>query len=371
MPSRRVYIAGAGVISRHHADAVDHLPDRETTIKAADPDPDAVAAFENENPDAETYGDVSEMLDEPAQESDIVVVATPTFAHHKLARKGLESGRHVLCEKPLAMNVSEASDLLNTAREHDRVIGSCACRFLGSDSLTRVAELLEDGGVGEPYRVTFVDRQSRSRTGIEYQPESRWFLDVSKSGGGVLMDWGPYDIAVLSELLEPTAVEVEHAWTANPSTGVDLEADTVFDVEQHVGASLRYHREDGATLPVNYERAACTHGKEDGRFEIEGTEGAIEWTWKAMVEGDETFVRHRYDVDGDVIVETEEFVHEDPVGAMDRPLVYFDCVVNGESAPVPTNEAAADNFACLRSIYKCEETGEKQRVEFGSTGNGR
>ncbi|WP_299723066.1 hypothetical protein [Devosia sp.] len=74
------------------------------------------------------------------------------------------------------------------------------------------------GALGELYHVTCRHRTQRGRSGIEYQPEGRWFLDRAKSGGGVLMDWSVYDLATL---FEPTRVEIRDAWTAQPRTGAD------------------------------------------------------------------------------------------------------------------------------------------------------
>ena len=49
---------------------------------------------------------------------------------------------------------------------------------------------------------------------------------------------------------------------------------------------------------------------------------------------------------------------------MDRPVHYFDRVVHGKSAPIPTDEAAVANFECLQGIYKCVDSGRPYRIAF-------
>ncbi len=356
--TQRIYLAGAGVIARHHANTATSLFD-DVSLAVADPNPDALATFGDEFPQARLFDDTDSMLAEPVMEDDIVVVATPPFVHAELVVQGLRSERHVLCEKPLAMNRPEATTMLSVAKDHDRRLGCCNCRFLGVPATDRIRELVQEGAIGEPYHATFIDRFQRQRSGVEYQPESPWFHDRSKSGGGVLMDWGPYDFAVLNDVLRPESVTVRDAWTANPRTAADP-ADVPFDVEQHVSASLRYRLADDTELPVSYERAACTHGEERHIIEIEGEEGALRWEWK-IGESPATVVR-AVDESGEVSTEETSFVTDDGLSVMDRPLAYFTRVIRGESAPIVTDEDAVFTFECLQSIYDCASSGLSETV---------
>jgi predicted dehydrogenase len=351
--TRRIYLVGAGTVANFHADAIPALPG-DRTVAVADPDDEARAAF-TDGYDARAFESAEAMLDEPAREDDIVVVATPPFVHRDPVETALASGRHVLCEKPLALNREEAAAMVSAAESADRLLGSCNCRFAGLPTTDRVRTALDDGTVGEPYHATFVTRQQRSRTGIEHNEGSRWFLDASRSGGGTLMDWGPYDAAILDEALTPEAVTVDHAWTARPETAAD--PDVTNDVEQHVGAAMRVHRDDG-DLSLRYERAACTHGEPGSTYRIEGSKGAIEWEWKTGGEGEATVTVGR-DVDGVVETETTEF-ELDGLGVHDKPLVYFDRVVRGESAPIATGRDALFRFGLLRTVYDAAAQGEPQ-----------
>jgi predicted dehydrogenase len=352
------YIIGAGVIARSHAEAIRKLPNYdEIELKVADPNPQALSGFVERYPEAVTFSDAKTMLEGEAKEADIVVICTPPFTHYELSRLALESGRHVLCEKPLVMNRQEADELLEIARKKNRLLGCCSDRFIGLPKTEEIKRLIQSNVLGEVYKVTFVYRGQRSRPGVEYQPESRWFLDHSKSGGGIVMDWGSYDFAILNDVFKPSAIEVSSAWVSKPQTEVDP-VDTVYDVEGHVGAMMKYHL-GGKTIWVHYERAHCTHGRPYHLVEIEGTKGAVEWS--PYFESDK--VVYRSDKDGEVVTEEREFVNERDISFMDHPIHYFYHKVNGESSLALTNEQAHFNFSCLQALYDCADTGTVQKVK--------
>lgn len=360
MTGRTVYIAGAGHVAYQYANAREELPDGdEVELAVADPDQEARDQFATEFPDARLYSDAEEMLEEPVTDGDIFVVATPPFIRRNLAIAGFESNRHVLCEKPLAMNREEAIEILDAAREHNRLLGCATSRYLGSSHTEAVSQFVRDGMLGSPYHVTFIDRLRRKRTGIEYQPESRWPLDSSKSGGGILMNWGNYDFAVLTDVLAPRQVDVIDAWMTAPKTDHDLPSDVTNDVEQHAGATLRYHLQDGTTVPVTYERSDCTHGKEHTHFEIEGSEAAVRWNWKDTNTPSLTLAT---DKANEPTEKKQKFDEETNLNNSYRPLVFFDKACRGEETPQPTNERAVFDLACIRGIYDCAETGEQQSI---------
>ncbi|MFC0330904.1 Gfo/Idh/MocA family protein [Paenibacillus sepulcri] len=354
----RIYLIGAGVIGRYHAEAIRKLPAGEPVeLKAADPNVQALAAFTETFPEAKSYSDARSMLAEPAREDDIVIVGTPPFTHFELSRMALESGRHVLCEKPLVMNGQEAKVLLETAKRHNRMLGCCSDRFLGLCKTEEIKSMLHSQTLGEVYKVTFVYRNQRARAGVEYQKESKWFLDRAKSAGGILMDWGPYDFTVLNDLLQPESIEVAAAWTSKPVTQADP-ADTTYDVEGHVGAMLKYCLAGGKSVWVQYERASCTHGEPYHHVELEGTLGAVKWS--PYFETDQ--IDYKRDKEGQVETTENLMAHNGPFTVMDHPIYYFYLKVKGLDSQATINEQAVFNFQCLQAIYDCAESGTPQTV---------
>lgn len=360
MTAVRVYLIGAGAIARFHARALPKLPADQVTLAVTDTHPATLDEFARQFPDARVAPDVAALLAEPPEPNDIVVVATPPAAHAPLTLAALASDRHVLCEKPLALDIAQAGEMLRLARRQRRLLGCCSTRFLGLPTTEAVKQLLRAGALGQPYHVTFVNRWQRSRPGVEYQPTSSWFLDRSQSGGGVVMDWGPYDIAVLNDLLAPIRVEVLGAWMVNPATALPFGREVTFDVEEHAGASLRFHRADGGAVDVSYERAACTHGAERAEVEIVGRDGAASWDWLMWKRRGE--VRFTRDQECKLVAETTEHADDGAIGYMDKPLYYFAQRVLGQPSPALIDEQALFNFACVRAIYDCAETGRPQSV---------
>ena len=116
MPDKtRIYIIGAGGIARAHAKSAATLPGN-VELKVADIVSEARQAFKAEFPEAEMFEDAKQMLAEEARENDIVVVATPVADHKPSTMLAFDTGRHVLCEKPLGMNLAEAKEMLAVAK---------------------------------------------------------------------------------------------------------------------------------------------------------------------------------------------------------------------------------------------------------------
>lgn len=366
MATQRIYLIGAGIIARSHADALQTLPDPEKIrLSVADPHPQALADFGKQYPQAHLFDNAQDMLAEPAQENDIVIVATPPSSHYELTCAALATDRHVLCEKPLAMDREQARQMFALAKNRNRLLGCCSVRFLHWPPAEEARRLLNEQVLGEIFHVRFISREQRVRPGIEYQPGTLWFLDAAKSGGGTLMDRAPYEFTVLNNLFEPVRVEVLAAWIANPTTALHLPPGTIFDVEQQAGATLRYHLADGKTFMMSYERASCSHSEEQSLIEIEGLEGTIYWHWPAPRVN--LKLTHNYDRDGLVESRTIAFLPPGPdeLKFRDKPLTYFYRRMVGQPSSAVVNEQALFNFSCLRGIYDCARSGQPQTIVWG------
>lgn len=358
----RLYIIGAGVIGRTHVEAAKKLSEP-IQLRVADKNPEAVTSFCEQFPEAIGFTGVEEMLrSEAAQKDDIVIICTPPMAHFDPAKLALESDRHVLCEKPLAMNLSQAEKMIEIAEKHNRLLGCCSVRFKGMPHMEAVKNIIRSGCLGDIYHVTFVNKWERSRSGIEYQPTSRWFLDSKQSGGGVLMDWGPYDFTTLNDILSPDKIEIHGAWTAKPITEIDPTT-TPFDVETHVGAFMTY-RNGNYSVHVHYERASCAHGEEYVKAEIEGTLGSLEWT----PFDSKRPVFRRYDKQGQLVEEQVETGPRSKFTIFDNPLLHFYQKVKGLASHANVNQQALNNFRCINSLYTVAETGQKQTVDMEQEG---
>jgi predicted dehydrogenase len=366
METLRIFVIGAGHIARSHAATAQKLARMENLalqLHVADPIEAARASFAEKFPEATLYADAGEMLAIPAQAGDIAIVATPPFLHRDGALAALQSGRDTLVEKPLAPTLQEAEDILRAAQASGHLFGDCSMRLHDMPSTRELRERVLAGEIGTLYHARHVYKGGWGRPGIEYQPVSKWFLDKSKAGGGILVDWGVYDLANLTFLLRPTKVEVRHAWWARPETPADP-VDTVFDVETHAGATMVWHTESGDRVTVEYERASGTHGKAQSLSEIEGTRGAFEWNW--AWDWKASGVKRAYD-DGKTAEQELSFVDEDEqkweITQGERPLIAFFRATRGRDVATLTNEAALFNFRILMALFHAAETGESITIE--------
>jgi predicted dehydrogenase len=360
---QRVYLIGAGVISGCHLRGLESMPAGSACeCHACDVRPAALEKLKAEFPSVQLHADGAEMLAAGPQATDIVVVCTPPFLHAAHVKLALASGRHVLCEKPLFLDAAEAADLeRQAAGGNGLLLACCSNRFVGRRAVAKARQLLLDGSIGTPYRVRWVDRKNRNRTGLEYLPGSRWFLDRKQNGGGVTMDWSPYDFAVLDAILRPERVTVASCLMSQVETGAPLEPGTVFDVETQVIAQLQYELADIGKVQVDYERASATHGREETAFEVEGTRGAfsLDWIW-------EDKLRLSLDRAGALFVE-EVAIEPETASVHDRPIQDMIRAVRGEPSLTIANADALFNFRCLRALYaayeaKCPVTVERRAV---------
>lgn len=359
---RHILIAGAGFIGRAHARAA-QLLDGGATIAVADPSEDARSTFLREFPDSRAFADVAAMLALPADAADIVVVATPPSMHAQIAELAFATGRHVLSDKPLSFDLEGGVRMLEAARSAGRHLGDSSNRFLGYASTERVRSIVDAGALGPLYHATVCHRRGRMRSGIEYQPESRWFLDRSRSGGGVLMDWGVYDLTTFFHVLVPRRVDVVQAWMRQPPTSADPREE-VFDVETHVGATIRLQTMDGATVVVDYERASASYGSERMIMEIEGMTGSVRWDWIPWLKEGKADVSLRSEVDGALADSVETFDLNGDLHFHHRPLKFFVDVLEGGNAPAVLDERALFGFAVVQAIYGVAADGQQRSVDI-------
>ncbi|KAF4983052.1 hypothetical protein FZEAL_1452 [Fusarium zealandicum] len=367
----RIYLYGAGSIAWRHGVAAESLG-HGVQLFAADPSKAAREALQAKLPNATVYEDAEAMLaSSPGQQRDIVVVAVPPFLHHAATLLAFRSNRHVLCEKPLATSETEMAEMLAASDSSGRLFGECSFRYLGNKALDRARQLIESGDIGSVYHARFINRQPRSRAGIEYQPSSRWFLNKEKSGGGTIFDWGVYDLTMFFDVLRPVAATVNYAWLATPTTGADPSEHPI-SVETHAGASLILTLENGAVVPFDWERASGFHGDPQAALNVDGTTGGLTWEWvptfdykDEVDEVKEGFkLVHYADIDGKVDAKEEKFPAFGWEDANQRPLLAFVALIEGRESVALSRSRLKFNFGVVSAIYKSASEGKPVHVQL-------
>ena len=194
----RIGIIGAGNIAQRHLKA--YLANPEVKLVAVcDENAERAKACAEANAMPRFYGSYRELLADP--EIDAVSVATPTFTHKEIVTAALKSGKHVLCEKPPALNGEEALEIEQAAAQSDRVLMyGFVVRFSG---YAKFLKTYVDAGKLGPIRYAEVSRVSRCNN------IGGWFRDKSKSGGGELIDAAIHELDLALYLMDyPKAVRV-------------------------------------------------------------------------------------------------------------------------------------------------------------------
>lgn len=137
------------------------------------------------------WSDVSEALLNPA--IDAVYVGTPVFLHAQQTIAALRAGKHVLCEKPLAMNYAEASAMQRAAEQTGKVFGAAYYRRM-YPKIQRALQLLREQAIG---RAVLAEANCHSE--LPGADGARaWLRDPAMAGGGPLFDIASHRIDVFN-----------------------------------------------------------------------------------------------------------------------------------------------------------------------------
>ncbi len=176
-----VAVVGAGAWGRNHVRTLDQLPEAELRW-ICDSDPAVVERFRRLNPSSRVTTDLADVLAD--DDVSAVVIASPAPTHARLATTVLEADRHVLVEKPLALDTHEADALVELARGRDRVlmVGHVLAYHPGLEAL---ADRLRDGELGD-VRYLYAQRLNLGR--VRREESALWSL-------------GSHDVSALLQLV--------------------------------------------------------------------------------------------------------------------------------------------------------------------------
>jgi len=133
------------------------------------------------------------------KEINSVYIATPVYLHAEQTIAAAEKGKHVLCEKPMALNTAECTMMIDACKANNVKLGIAYYRHFFSP-VKRIKEILVSGEIG-----TVVSVQAENFEHFNLPPGASryWFLDKKLSGGGPMMDMGCHRIEVFTNLFGP------------------------------------------------------------------------------------------------------------------------------------------------------------------------
>ncbi|MFN8028078.1 MAG: Gfo/Idh/MocA family oxidoreductase [Acidimicrobiia bacterium] len=240
-------IAATGGIARSFTEALGRVPDAEVVAVASRTQARA-SEFAAEWSIPHAHGSYDALAAD--DDVDIVYVATPHSLHCEDAVRYLEAGKHVLCEKPLALSAAQVRTMADAAqRNHRFLMEALWSRFL--PSYQALTQTIDDGAIGD-LRLVEADFGFRA----PFDPEHRLFDPAQ--GGGALLDLGIYPLHIAFTLLgHPVDVQ---AVAELGATGVD---EQVAMVLRHEHGTLSVLKAACSTSMTCTARVAGTAGHID------------------------------------------------------------------------------------------------------------
>ncbi len=332
MEKIKVAIIGCGQIARSA-----HLPGYQANADLAE-----VKYFVDIIPEraqqlCEKYGsgtaltDYHDILNDP--ELQCVSVCTPNYVHAPIAIDFLNAGKHVLCEKPAAVNSELAAQMQKAADDNGKILNIGVCNRFNT-AVCKVAELIEQGELGKLYHVYCSFRAHRSIPGLGGP-----FTTKSMAGGGALIDWGVHYLDLIFYCINQPAIKTVSAATYS-ILGKDMknyvyesmwagppDYNGTYDVEEFVTGLVRT---EGPTISLNGAWAQNI-GEGASFIEFLGDKGGIKlqyggnFTFYSTKNGMLTETKYAYATENMYNAEIRDFLIKAPQGIKTKANI--DCAI--------------------------------------------
>ncbi|MFB9330866.1 Gfo/Idh/MocA family protein [Paenibacillus aurantiacus] len=321
------------------------------------PEKAAKAAQEFGSENAAVYTDYRELLKE--ESIDVVHVLTPNLQHSFITVDALEAGKHVMCEKPMAINSAEARNMLDAAKRTGKKLTIGYQNRFNDDSQT-MFRACREGALGEVYmaKAHAVRRRAVPTWGV--------FADKEQQGGGCLIDIGTHalDLALwFMDNYKPVSVSgsVYYKLKDKPEGNMFGPWDPeTFNVEDSAFGLIKM--ENGATIFLESAWALNTTDVKEAKASLYGTAGGAE-------------MKQTADYKGEVVFNSVQFGKLAEMKPMAGPgIAYFgpkgddpgtreakqwlECIIH-DTDPLVLPEQAYAVTQILEAIYQSAETGKE------------
>ena len=190
MSRTKVAILGCGFIANIHVESYQRfVPDAEV-VAVYGRNQEKAEAFAKKYGIKEYYSDIDRLISNC--DCEVIDICLPNYLHYDACIKSAKAGKHVIVEKPLALTLEQADEMIATCKAHNRKL-MYAEELCFAPKYERVRALVEANAFGKLYMI----KQSEKHSG----PHSRWFFEEQYSGGGVLMDMGCHAMAWMRWIL--------------------------------------------------------------------------------------------------------------------------------------------------------------------------
>lgn len=297
--------------------------------------------------------DYKEILADP--EIDAVSITTPNAFHMQPTIDALKAGKHVLCEKPLAMNAEEAKQMCRAAKESGKILQvALQTRFGGPARFMR--QFIDAGNMGSIY---YARAKALRRRGV---PHWGVFIDKDKQGGGPLIDIGVHILDFTLYMMgypKPVSASGKTWDTLGKDPSIANfwgEYDrTKFTVEDFAVGLIKF--DDGSVVVLESSFMANMEG-DPFETQLFGTKaGAIVRAW-----GDNP-VQIFKEIDRQYFDLTPQNLPKVESSHVAEVQAFVDAIIHGKPSPVPGENGLILN-AIFDALYKSSSTGKEEPVDI-------
>jgi predicted dehydrogenase len=350
MTSTGAAVIGTGFMCVAHTEALRRIGVHVAGVLGSSPEKSRKAVESLRLPSAKAYASLEDLLRDPAVHS--VHVATPNRLHFEEAKRSLEAGKHVMCEKPLAMDPSESAELVALARRHPRLAAGVNYNVRYYPLCVEARERVRGGEIGDVLHACgsyvqdwlLFDTDYNWRVLADQGGELRavadigtHWLDLVYAITGLEVEAVCADLKTVHPVRRRPRGEVETFKSKEGAGGGDTEPTTV-TTDDYGSVLLRYR---GGARGVVWVSQVTAGRKNCVRFEIAGSRRALAWDSERP---DELWVGRR---DG-----PNESLLKDP-------SLLTPAARNATGYPGGHVEGYADSFKqCFRAFYGYTERGD-------------
>ncbi|MCU6796324.1 Gfo/Idh/MocA family oxidoreductase [Paenibacillus sp. WQ 127069] len=301
---------------------------------------------------AKVYEDYTELLKDGS--IDVIHVCTPNDSHAEISIAALESGKHVMCEKPMAKTAADARRMVEVAKRTGKKLTVGYNNRFRPDSLY-LKQVASNGDLGDIY---FAKAHAIRRRAV---PTWGVFLDEEKQGGGPLIDIGTHALDLtlwVMDNYEPKAVlgttfhklsQKENA--ANAWGSWDPKKFTVED-----SAFGMITMKNGATIILESSWALNTLDVKEAKCTLSGTEGGADMEDGLRLNGEKHSRLYKNQIE--LGTKGVDFYDGKQESMQDTELrLWIDAVIN-DTQPIVTPEQACVVSEILEAIYESAKTGK-------------
>jgi len=277
------------------------------------------------------YENYDSIKDNP--DVDVIYIVLPNGMHAEYTVRGLQAGKHVLCEKPMANTPAECQQMVDAGRKADRkLMIAYRCRY---EPFNREAIRIAQSGDLGPTQMILAD------AGFKAGDPSQWRLNKQLAGGGSMMDIGIYALNATRYLTAQEPTEVNAMIYSTPG-------DPRFkEVEEHVNFQLRFPSGILANCSSSYGYFHQSH------FRVMGTEARLCLDPATWYSGLRMWIERDNTIEQKDLPEIDHFATE-----MDH---MSECVMQNKQPLTPGEEGLRD-LTIIAGIYEAARSGKTVKL---------